>query len=441
MYDDEEVQTAPHSKEAEQATLGAMLLDARCIPEIAAIAPPTAYYSPVHEAIAGAIVAMNADGRPTDPIAVHDEFVRRGQSARVGGGTYLWHLMNSAPPVVTAGYHAGIVARYALRRGLISVGMRMIQMGHDENTDLDDIPDLYAAAMKDLADGLAGTPGTNIPTADELMAPTLDRVEKPAANTRVPTSIRDLDALLGGWMPGQLILIGARPSIGKSTLGLGAARHAALRCGVPTLLCTLEMSSHDVMIRLISAEAKVPLHNLVKSECTEDDWSRIAGAGNAIAGAPLYIDETPAITLGQLRHMVATLKRTADLGLVVVDYLQLMTGSKAESREQAVAGLSKGLKSLAKEFHLPVIALSQLNRQVEGRTTKIPQSSDLRESGSQEQDADVIVLMHREDAYEPETPRAGECDLIVPKNRNGPKATVTVAFQGHYARCVDMAIA
>lgn len=436
---DDETGAAPHDKASEQALLGMMLLDARCIPEVAAICPPTDFYQPYHVEIAEVLVAMNAAGRPTEVMAVHDEFMRRGRHERVGGAPYLLHLLHSAPAVTSASYYAGLVARHAQRRHLIAVGTRLVQMGADPATDLDDVPDLYAVAMKDLTTALDGVPGLRVPSSADLLPPTLDGIERPADLAHIPTGIHDLDALFGGWAPGQLIIVGARPSIGKSTFAFGAARHAAIRCGVPTLMCTLEMGALDVMRRVLSAEAKVVLSHILYSQCDDSDWDRIERVAGALSAAPLFIDETPGLGLGQLRHMVAELKRTAGLGLLIIDYVQLMGGPKSENRQQQLTEISRGLKVLAKEFAIPVIALAQLNRKSEDRTDKRPQMSDLRESGSLEADADTVILMHREDFYQPESPRAGECDLIVPKNRSGPTATVTVAFQGHYARCVDMA--
>lgn len=438
-YDDEQQPYEACDHDAERAVLGAMLLDARCIADVTAIAAPDAFHHPAHQMIADAIVAMNTTGRPTDPVSVHDEFLRRGQHTRIGGGGYLHRLYAAAPPIGQAGYYAGIVRRYHQQRLLAVIGTRLAAMGGDPDTDLDDIPDLYTAAIKHLEEGLAETPGTAIPTTGDLFDTTIDRIENPERDTRIPTGIHDLDALLGGWAPGQLVIIAARPSIGKSTLARTAARAAAINHHIPTLLSSMEMPTDEIMRCLISAEARVGLHRINHHALDEDDWGRIARRQGAITEAPLHLDDTPGITLGQLRHNAVTLQRTTGLGLLIIDYLQLMTAPKAENRQQAVAALSRGLKLLAQDLHIPIIALSQLNRESEKRADKKPTSADLRESGAIENDADVIILMHREDAYQQESPRAGECDLIVDKNRSGPKATITVAFQGHYARVADMA--
>jgi replicative DNA helicase len=431
----------PRDLDAEKVVLGAMLTAPRIIDEIADICTPQDFHLPRHIAIAEVLVAMHAEGRATDPVAVHDEFMRRGQSTRIGGGAYLHTLMQAVPTIANAGYYAEIVRRYAQQRRLADIGLRLQQMGAQPNTDLDDIPDLYAAAIKGLTDGLADTPTVVAPAAGDLLTGVLDAIEKPALMPHVPTGFRDLDRLLsGGVAPGQLILIAARPGVGKSVFALTAARSAAVHHAVPTLMFSLEMGASQIMRRLVSAEALVPLHHIQSGEVTDDDWARIGRVHNRIAEAKLHIDDNSAVGLGQIRHAIATMQRTHSLGLVIIDYLQLMAVPKAENRQQAVAEVSRGLKLLAKEFEIPIIALSQLNRNSETRADKRPQMSDLRESGALEQDADVIVLMHREDVYDRESPRAGECELLLVKNRDGvAPADVTVAFQGHYARLVDMA--
>ena len=225
----------------------------------------------------------------------------------------------------------------------------------------------------------------------------------------------------------------------NSTLGLDIARAASVKSGLPSAIFSLEMSKTEITMRLLSAEARVPLHHMRSGTMTDDDWNRLARRMGEVAEAPLYIDDSPNLTMMEIRAKARRLRQRNDLRLIVIDYLQLMSGNKkAESRQQEVSELSRSLKLLAKELEVPVIAMSQLNRGAEQRTDKKPQIADLRESGSIEQDADMVILLHREDAYEKESPRAGEADFIVAKHRNGPTATITVAFQGHYSRFVDM---
>lgn len=426
--------------DAERAVLGAMLLDARCIGDVAAIAPAATFQLPAHERIAAALIALSNEGRPTDPVSVLDDFVRRGQQNLMGGGAYLHQLMQQACVIGSATYYADIIRRYHQKRTLVAIGTRLAQMGDDPATDLDDIPDLYDVAMKELEAGLADTSSVQIPTADDLFDPTIAGIENPAPNRFLPTGIHDLDALLGGLAPGNVIIVAARPSIGKSTLARGFIREATIRQKVETLFVSLEMSADENMRCIISAEAKVELHHINHNTLTEHQWARISRRAESIRSAPLHILTTSEVTLGQLRHHAFEIRRTrGSLGLIVIDYLQLMGAPDAENRQQEVSALSRGLKNLASELDVPIVVLSQLNRNAESRADKKPAMGDLRESGAIEQDAAVVILMHREDAYEEQSPRAGEVDLMVVKNRFGPKATITSAFQGHYSRVTDMA--
>jgi replicative DNA helicase len=258
--------------------------------------------------------------------------------------------------------------------------------------------------------------------------------------TGVPTGFADLDSLTNGLHAGQMVVIAARPAIGKSTLALDLARSAAIKHDLPTVIFSLEMSRNEITMRLLSAESRVSLHSMRTGQMGEEDWATLARRMSEVVDAPLYIDDSPNMSMMEIRAKCRRLKQRQGLKLVIIDYLQLMSSPKrVENRQQEVSEMSRSLKLLAKEIDVPVVALSQLNRGPEQRNDKKPLLSDLRESGSIEQDSDMVILLHREDAYERESPRAGEADLIVAKHRNGPTATVTVAFQGHYSRFVDMA--
>ena len=279
----------------------------------------------------------------------------------------------------------------------------------------------------------------------DMLQPTLDEIEAIGAHggvmTGVPTGFADLDALLNGLHAGQLIVVAGRPGLGKSTAAMDFVRHAAVRHGLASAIFSLEMSKVEIVMRILAAEARVPLHVLRSGQLSDDDWTKLARRMGEISEAPLFVDDTPNMNLMEIRAKARRLQAAARPAPVVVDYLQLMTSPKrVESRQQEVADLSRGLKLLAKEIDCPVVAVSQLNRGPEQRTDKRPQLSDLRESGSIEQDADVVILLHRDDYYDKESPRAGEADFIVAKHRNGPTDTVTVAAQLHLSRFVDMAI-
>jgi replicative DNA helicase len=278
----------------------------------------------------------------------------------------------------------------------------------------------------------------------DIMPGTLEEIDAIASRggqlSGVPTGFADLDSVTNGLHPGQMIVVAARPAIGKSTLGLDLARSASIHHGLTSAIFSLEMSRNEIAMRLLSAEASIALNHLRSGTMSDGDWQKLARKMSAVSEAPLFIDDSPNMTMMEIRAKCRRLKQRHDLRLVVIDYLQLMSsGKKVESRQQEVSEFSRSLKLLAKELEVPVVAISQLNRGAEQRTDKKPMMSDLRESGSIEQDADMVLLLHREDAYERESPRAGEADFILAKHRNGPTANITVAFQGHYSRFVDMA--
>lgn len=341
--------------------------------------------------------------------------------------------------------HPGNAAWYAQRITKKAVAARVVALGYDavlkgaspafdEDTDV-------AAIQADL-DGVLRTPddGDMAPIGD-LLLDSLKRATTPPTNDdRIPTGFMDLDALLcGGWAPGQLVVVGARPAMGKSTLAQDFARGAAIKTKIPTLFESLEMSKDELSDRILCAEARIPHHHLKQGIVSDIDMARAAKHAPDIAAAPLWIDDGALLSLPVLRGRVRNLVRTQGLRLVIVDYLQLMQAPRAENRQQAVAEISRNLKLIAKDFGITVVVLCQLNRGPEQRQEKKPLVSDLRESGAIEQDADIVILLHREDAYDRESPRAGEADLIVGKHRGGPTATITVAAQLHYARMIDMA--
>ena len=346
------------------------------------------------------------------------------------------------PTAANAGYYARIVRERAILRRLVEAGTRIVQMGYAaDGGDVDEVVDRAQAEVYEVTE--RRTSEDYLPLA-EIMEGTLDEIEAIASHggamSGVPTGFADLDALTNGLHAGQMIVVAARPAIGKSTLGLDFARSASIKHGMTSVVFSLEMGRNEIVMRLLSAEARVPLHHMRSGTMTDDDWQRLARRMGEVTDAPLFIDDSPNMSMMEIRAKCRRLKQRHDLRLVVIDYLQLMSsGKRVESRQQEVSEFSRSLKLLAKELEVPVIAICQLNRGAETRTDKKPMLSDLRESGAIEQDADIVILLHREDAYERESPRAGEADLIVAKHRNGPTATVTVAFQGHYCRFVDMA--
>jgi replicative DNA helicase len=432
----------PQDLDAEQSVLGGMLLSKDAIADVVEILKGRDFYRPAHETVYQAILDLYAKGEPADPITVAAELTKRGEITKVGGPPYLHTLVQTVPTAANAEYYAQIVHERAVLRRLVEAGTRITQMGYAADGDIDEI--VNGAQAEIFAVTEQRTAEDYLPLS-EIMEGALDEIEaigsRSGEMTGVPTGFTDLDQLTNGLHPGQMIIIAARPAMGKSTLALDFARAASIKHNLPSVIFSLEMGRNEIAMRLLSAEARVALHHMRSGTMTDEDWTRLARRMPDVSAAPLYIDDSPNLSMMEIRAKCRRLKQRNELKLVIIDYLQLMqSGSKrSESRQQEVSDMSRNLKLLAKELELPVIALSQLNRGPEQRTDKKPMVSDLRESGSIEQDADMVILLHREDAYEKESPRAGEADIIVGKHRNGPTATITVAFQGHYSRFVDMA--
>ncbi|WP_405734580.1 replicative DNA helicase [Streptomyces sp. NBC_00028] len=431
----------PQDLDAEQSVLGGMLLSKDAIADVVEVIKGHDFYKPAHETIFQAILDIYAKGEPADPITIAAELTKRGEINKVGGASYLHTLVQTVPTAANAEYYAEIVHERAVLRRLVEAGTRITQMGYAADDDVDEIVNRAQAEIYAVTE--QRTSEDYLPLGD-IMEGALDEIEaigsRTGEMTGVPTGFTDLDSLTNGLHPGQMIVIAARPAMGKSTLALDFARAASIKNNLPSVIFSLEMGRNEIAMRLLSAEARVALHHMRSGTMTDEDWTRLARRMPEVSAAPLYIDDSPNLSMMEIRAKCRRLKQRNDIKLVIIDYLQLMqSGKRSESRQQEVSDMSRNLKLLAKELEVPVIALSQLNRGPEQRTDKKPQVSDLRESGSIEQDADMVILLHREDAYEKESPRAGEADIIVGKHRNGPTATITVAFQGHYSRFVDMA--
>jgi replicative DNA helicase len=431
-----------HDQDAEQSVLGGMLLSTDAIDEVLSVLKAEQFAAPKHETIFRAILDVYANGDPVDPITVSAEMTKRGEINKVGGAPYLHALVQTVPSAANAEYYAGIVHEKAVLRGLAKAGHRISALAYAQEGELADICNEAQAAVYTATEVSHGDE-EDVPLGD-VMEGMLDELDanqnRKDEITGVPTGLRDLDGLTNGLQPGQFIVIAARPAMGKSTLAVDFARCCSIKHNRTSQIFSLEMGRNELAMRINSAEARVALHHMRNGTMTEEDWTRLARRMPDIQAAPLYIDDSPNISLNYIRSRARKRKAKNGLDLIVVDYIQLMeSDTRTENRQQEVSKISRGLKLLAKELELPVIALSQLNRGPEQRTDKKPVISDLRESGAIEQDADMVILLHREDAYEKESPRAGEADLIVAKHRNGPTATITAAFQGHYSRFVDMA--
>jgi replicative DNA helicase len=405
------------------------------------------FYKPAHTLVFDAILNLYSRGEPADTITVASELDKAGSLSRVGGAVYLHTLMATVPTAANAGYYVQIVAEKAILRRLVEAGTRIVQLGYGGNEgdvgggEVDEIVDRAQAEIYEVTERRSSE---DYVVLEELLQPTMDEIDAIAMAggqaAGVPTGFADLDNLTNGLHPGQMIIVAARPGIGKSTLALDIARHAAVKHHKTAVIFSLEMSKTEITMRLLSAEAGIRLSQMRSGSMSEQDWQKIVRRMTEISDAPLFIDDSPNMTMMEIRAKARRLKQRNDLKLIVVDYLQLMTsGKRVESRQQEVSEFSRQMKLLAKELEVPVIAISQLNRGPEQRTDKRPMLSDLRESGSLEQDADMVILVHRPDAWEADDPRAGEADLIIAKHRNGPTATIAVAHQLHYSRFADLA--
>ena len=433
----------PQDLSAEQSVLGGMMLSKDAIADVLESLRSNDFYRPAHQVIYDCVLDLYGRGEPADPITVSAELDRKGELRRVGGAPYLHTLIATVPTAANAGFYAEIVAEKAILRRLIEAGTRIVQMGHqgaDGGADVDEVVDRAQAAIYEVTERRTSE---DYIALEDLLQPTMDELE--AIETRglafgVPTGFEDLDAVTNGLHPGQMVIVAARPGIGKSTLGLDFARSCSIRHGLASCIFSLEMSRTEIVMRLLAAEAGIPLAAMRTGKMNDDQWAKLARQMSQISEAPLFVDDSPNLTMMEIRAKARRLKQRHDLRLVVVDYMQLMTsGKRVESRQQEVSEFSRNLKLLAKELELPVVAISQLNRGPEQRTDKKPMLGDLRESGSLEQDADMVLLIHRPDAFERDDPRAGEADLILAKHRNGPTATITVTNQLHLSRFTNMA--
>ncbi|MFF8287430.1 replicative DNA helicase [Streptomyces fradiae] len=430
----------PNDLEGEQCVLGGMLLSKDAIGEVnEAGVTNEAYYRPAHGVIHDAIMDMYGKGQPADPITVAAYLTKSGDIERIGGASYLHTLVQAVPTAANAAYYAEIVVeRFKLRR-LIEAGTRIVQMGYAAEGEVSDIVNAAQAEMQAAAQLGAGGGLERVSDVDDMLEEYLVSMDAPPPE-RLPLPYADLQAMLP-MEPGDLVVIAARPAIGKSVVLLDIARHVAIKHRMPVLMSSMEMSRPQLMERIIAAEARVPLNRVKDRHYENDDRKRIHDAALTIGGAPLVVDDGPAATTVQLRSRLRWLQAQGRLPRVlVVDYLQIMkaSGKRGQNRTGEVDEISRGLKELAGEFGIIVITAAQLNREVEKREDKKPMMADLRESGSIEADANAVILLHRPDAYDKEHERAGEMDLIIGKNRQGPTGTVTVAFQGHYARARDL---
>jgi replicative DNA helicase len=436
----------PQNLDAEESVLGAMMLSPGAIASVSEILTSDGreFYRESHAKIYRAGLGLYAKGEPVDAITLADELDERSELEDVGGKFRIHELASLAPATANAHHYAQIVRETATLRGLITAGGEIAQLGWDRPGEATELVDRAEQIVFDLSQQRARGEFSHI---EELLKESFERItalyESGADVTGVPSGFRDIDRITSGFQEGNLIIVAARPSMGKSALGLCMAANLGVRKGTPVALFTLEMSKSEVTQRLMCSEAKVESQRLRTGKLAADDWPRLTAACDKLAKAPIYVDDTGSITMMEIRSKARRLKQKhPELGLIIVDYLQLMTsGTSAENRVQEVSQISRSLKVLARDLDVPIIALSQLSRAVEQRHDKRPILSDLRESGSLEQDADIVVFIYRDEYYNDESDQQGLAEVIVAKHRNGPTDTVKLSFLRRYAKFADLAAA
>jgi replicative DNA helicase len=432
----------PQNLEAEESVLGAMMLAPGAIGAVSEILDAGHFYRESHAKVFRAAVALYGKGEPVDAITLVDELERRGELDAIGGRVRVHELAALVPATANAAHYARIVKEMATLRGLIEAGAEVSRLGWERPGETADLVDRAEQVIFELAQQRITSDFTHI---EALLKESFERItalyEAGVEVTGAPSGYRDLDRLTSGFQPGNLIVVAARPSMGKSALGLCIAANLAVRAQEPVALFTLEMSKAEVTQRLMCSEAKVESQRLRTGKLAVDDWPRLTAACDKLAKAPIYVDDTGSITMMELRSKARRLKsREPSLGLIVVDYLQLMTsGTTVENRVQEVSQISRQLKVLARDLDLPILAMSQLSRAVEQRHDKRPILSDLRESGSIEQDSDLVIFVYRDEYYNDESDQQGLAELIVAKHRNGPTDMVKLSFLKRYAKFADLA--
>jgi replicative DNA helicase len=431
-----DLKTLPQSNEAEQSVLGALLIDAEAIAKIADFISPEDFYNPQHLEIFDAMRALYEKRIPIDIVSVTSKLEETGRLERAGGRTYLASLSEMVPTSAHIVHYAHIVQKKATLRRLISAATGIVELGYHEDDEVDILLDdaeqkLFGVSQKFLRQ--------NFTSVSSLLTDAFERIDdlhrEPGKTRGIPTGLIDLDDKLAGLQKSDLVIIAARPSMGKTSLALDMARHAAVYSKVPIGIFSLEMSKEQLVDRMLCSEANVDLWRLrtgkLSDDPNNDEFTRISEAMGRLSEAPIYIDDGSASNIMEMRTKARRLQADKGLGLLIVDYLQLMEGrGDTDNRVQMVSEITRGLKGIARELNIPVIALSQLSRAVESRPTPIPKLADLRESGSIEQDADVVLFIYREEMYKPNTDRKHISDIIIAKHRNGPTGRVELYFDG-----------
>jgi replicative DNA helicase len=421
--------------------LGAMLESKEAIANVIEVLHPADFYQPSHATIYEAILHLFGAGQPVDAITVADELGRRGQLDGIGGTPYIAGLLDAYPTASSAARYARIVDEHAVLRRLVDAGNRVQEIGFEMPPDVEEAVDraeeiVYSVGDRRLRDDVA--------PIHSLLVENMEAIETLSVRgeqvTGLSSGFADLDEKTAGFQPSNLIIVAARPSMGKSSLMGDFALHASIHSGAPVVIFSLEMSRHEIVQRFLASQAKVDSQRLRRGSLQEQDWTRLSAALGRLAEAPIFIDDSANVTLMEIRAKCRRLKAKYGLKLILIDYLQLMQSPrKSENRQQEVSDISRELKILARELEVPVVCASQLNRMVEYRSDKRPLLGDLRESGAIEQDADLVMFLYRDEVYNPDTELKGEAELILAKHRNGPTGVVRLAFMSQYTKFASFA--
>jgi replicative DNA helicase len=434
----------PHNIEAEESLLGAMMLSRDAmLAAIEAHIEPNDFYKPAHGQIYDAMYLLHGRGEPVDPVTVAEELRHRGLLDALGGRSTLLRIQAATPASANAEHYAGIVSELSLLRRLIGVAHDIAEMGYAPEDDVADTLDRAEAMVFEVAEHRVADSMTKLyPALEQTMDELAHLYERDSNLTGVPTGYTDIDAILLGLQPSSLVIVAARPGQGKTSFAMGAATHVALETDKPVLFFSLEMGHLELTRRLLAAEAHVDVQGLQTGRLSDHEWTKLNQAVGRLAEAPIFIDDNPHCTVMEMRAKARRIKaRHGDIGLIVIDYLQLMTsGKRVESRQVEVSELSRGLKILARELETPVMCCAQLNRQLEYRQDKRPMLADLRESGSIEQDADVVMFIYRDEYYNPDSEKMGSAEIIIAKHRNGPTGAAQLAFIARSTKFANMAV-
>jgi len=434
------VKIPPQNLEAEQAVLGALMLDPEVGSTVFEILIPEDFYRDKHRQVYEAIRDLFEKGDPIDLVTVAETLRRQGRLEQVGGIATISEIARSVPSAANVEYYARVVAEKSLMRQLIRFAGHIAEKGYEPAEEATNLLEEAERMILELSQRQTKEGFCSMRT---ILLETFEKIEHLYANkgnlTGVPSFFRELDRMTCGWQPADLVIIAARPSMGKTALVLNMAQNAAVRAKVPVAIFSLEMSKEQLVQRMLCSEAMVDQQRVRTGELLDTDWPKLTRAVGPLSESSIFIDDTVGISLAELRSKARRLKMEQGLGMIVIDYLQLMSvGRKAESRQQEVAQISRGLKGIARELKVPVLALSQLNRGVEQRQDKRPVMSDLLESGAIEADADVISFIYRDEYYHPDSDKKGIAEIIVAKHRNGPVGTIELGYLKEYTKFVNL---